>query len=418
MGRMTEMEEIRVELAGRMAAEVDSLAWTAMKVGAHAFPDWTGEPPILEYAFNTTRDAFLAEIELLGSGTQLPTELPEINAETARQLARGAIAASVLIESYRNGHQVLWNRWEELVDDEALPNGLAREVRRAGSDFFFDYAARYCALAVAEHEAERVRTLRSSDRVIVEAVCAVLDGDRAAARRLDHPVDLHNVAILGSGDGLRAWLEGASRELDCLLLVVDVLPDATWAWFGRSRPFTDGDSGRFAHLQPPSGCRIGTGNEQVGAAGFRLTHQQAAAAFVATDSDRALVEYGEIAIEDLASSRPDAAERFLRGELGSLDDGEERSQRLMATLTAYFDCGDNARATAKRLGIHHQTVAQRLEGVEERLGASIRERRTELALALRLRDYLKRRSRAGVIYHHHSAVRTHASETERTLGAK
>ena len=75
-------------------------------------------------------------------------------------------------------------------------------------------------------------------------------------------------------------------------------------------------------------------------------------------------------------------------ELHGLDGGDHRSERLRQTLRAWFAAGHNATAAAAALGVHEQTVAQRLRTVEERTGHPVAARRAELETALRLRDLL------------------------------
>lgn len=75
-------------------------------------------------------------------------------------------------------------------------------------------------------------------------------------------------------------------------------------------------------------------------------------------------------------------------ELAGIAGADTRSRRLRETLRAYFSAGQNAALTAKRLGIHEQTVAQRLGAVEERTGRAVASRRAELETALRIEDYL------------------------------
>jgi DNA-binding PucR family transcriptional regulator len=75
-------------------------------------------------------------------------------------------------------------------------------------------------------------------------------------------------------------------------------------------------------------------------------------------------------------------------ELRGLDGADRRTERLRRTLVGYFGCGQNAAAAAAALGVHQQTVGHRLRTIEERLGAPVHERRAELEVALRLREYL------------------------------
>jgi DNA-binding PucR family transcriptional regulator len=107
--------------------------------------------------------------------------------------------------------------------------------------------------------------------------------------------------------------------------------------------------------------------------------QRAAAAV-----DSAVVHYEDIAVEAIALRDEEAARDFVASELRGIDGSDTRSTRLRETLEAYFASGQNAAATAAALGVHEQTVGQRLRAVEERTGRPIIERRAELEVALRL----------------------------------
>ncbi|HEX6722132.1 MAG TPA: helix-turn-helix domain-containing protein [Burkholderiaceae bacterium] len=77
---------------------------------------------------------------------------------------------------------------------------------------------------------------------------------------------------------------------------------------------------------------------------------------------------------------------FLETTIGPLiaHDGQ-RGSDLAATLLAYFDCNQNAKSTAQRLGIHVNTVRQRLATIEDLLGHwGQASRALEIHMALRL----------------------------------
>ena len=60
---------------------------------------------------------------------------------------------------------------------------------------------------------------------------------------------------------------------------------------------------------------------------------------------------------------------FLEVTIGPLlAHDRQRGSELAATLLAYFDCNQNAKTTAQRLGIHVNTVRQRLATVEDLIG--------------------------------------------------
>ena len=90
-------------------------------------------------------------------------------------------------------------------------------------------------------------------------------------------------------------------------------------------------------------------------------------------------------VEALISENQEEACNFVARELGELNEETTSSRRIRETLAAYFASEHNAASAAAKLGIHQQTVANRLRAAEERLGHQIGTRRLELELALRLR---------------------------------
>src|SRR5262249_44647401 len=95
--------------------------------------------------------------------------------------------------------------------------------------------------------------------------------------------------------------------------------------------------------------------------------------------------YERVAPVALATQDPLLARSFVADELGSLADGSGPSERIAETLAAYLAEGSSPARAAKRLGIHENTVANRIAKAEQQLGYPIEGRRLELALALRMR---------------------------------
>ena len=68
-----------------------------------------------------------------------------------------------------------------------------------------------------------------------------------------------------------------------------------------------------------------------------------------------------------------------------LSHDQKRGSELAATLLAYFDGNQNAKTTAQRMGIHVNTVRQRLATIEDLLGHwGHASRLLEIHIALRL----------------------------------
>ncbi|MGN6302579.1 MAG: helix-turn-helix domain-containing protein [Angustibacter sp.] len=88
--------------------------------------------------------------------------------------------------------------------------------------------------------------------------------------------------------------------------------------------------------------------------------------------------------------RRDVAQ-FVRDQLGALVDYDARRRtELVATLAAYFGCGQSPARASQQLHVHVNTVTQRLDRISQLLGAGWNEpeRALELQVALRLHRVL------------------------------
>ena len=74
----------------------------------------------------------------------------------------------------------------------------------------------------------------------------------------------------------------------------------------------------------------------------------------------------------------------MQRELRGLAGDDDLSTRLAATLRTYLDEQSSRSRTAKRLGIHENTVSYRIRQAEEILGRSVDQRTLELRVALAL----------------------------------
>ena len=72
---------------------------------------------------------------------------------------------------------------------------------------------------------------------------------------------------------------------------------------------------------------------------------------------------------------------------------EVTTTRLTATLRTFLDERSSRSRTAKRLGIHENTVSYRIKQAEDVLGRSVDERSLELRVALELARFVGDRTR-------------------------
>ncbi|HTH79179.1 MAG TPA: helix-turn-helix domain-containing protein [Ramlibacter sp.] len=112
-----------------------------------------------------------------------------------------------------------------------------------------------------------------------------------------------------------------------------------------------------------------------------------------------IVSQNELALYSTLFETHDQASltSFLDATIGPLiAHDRKRNSELASTLLTYFDCNQNAKTTADRLGIHVNTVRQRLATTEELLGHwGNATRALEIHIALRLWDLSGSRTRGG-----------------------
>ena len=154
-----------------------------------------------------------------------------------------------------------------------------------------------------------------------------------------------------------------------------------------------GDALRFDTKASP-GVRVALGEPGAGLPGFRRSRIEAGhARRVATLAARppgTITRYGRVALSAMATVDPEQAQVFVERQLGELAADEDVARRLAATLATYLDENASRSRTARRLGIHENTVSYRVRQVEELLGRSVHEQALDLRVALAI---------AGVVVH-------------------
>jgi hypothetical protein len=375
-----ELDEMVEELLGR---------WPEL-------PEWapSARPELEEPVRRLTRESIRAELAALRHG-RLPESLSEADAEFAREAARLGAPVTTLSFGFRGGHAVQWRHWFELVERSEADPGRRRELLEHGSAFFFAYADRMVQMVSDEYSRERERLLRSSEQRRVHLVRELLDGAQIDGSALDYDLAAWHVGLVAWGPGAAEAARVLASRSERRLLLVGVVEDTFWGWLGSRGDPDQRDSRALAHALPAGAARLALGSAHRGPAGFRRSHREARDAHrVALGGADPVTCYEDVALVVLASRDEDAARAFVTGELRGLDRQDTRARRLRETLAAYYDCAQNAAATATLLGVHQQTVANRLRTIESLTGRSVTARHAELATALRLRRLLDLHSAA------------------------
>jgi DNA-binding PucR family transcriptional regulator len=130
------------------------------------------------------------------------------------------------------------------------------------------------------------------------------------------------------------------------------------------------------------------GSAGSGVAGFRRSHNEAMhARRVARLTRRRpgfVTRWEDVALAAVASVDLELTKQFVASELGRLAGGDDLTARLAATLRVYLEEQMSPRRAAQRLGVHENTVTNRVRAAQDQLEWPIGERACELQVALRL----------------------------------
>jgi len=370
-------------LADELGMRIDHLAAAGLGAMRGCVPSWLApSDPSWDQLEEQLRASLRTELASFRAGL-LPGELPTVDAFLV-DLAEEMGDLDALIAGHRFAQTSLWGAWFDLVERVNAPGPTKQELLARGSRYFLRYAE-----LVGRYLAEAYR--RGMERRSGLAVQIV--AGPAGHSSEDNPFA---DAFLGFDFGRYhlgaiVWGEAperTARELAARLdRVVQVRARGSTSWVCLSGHDALSQHGlrELEAFEPESGVRLAFGLEGFGEEGLRVSFRQALRARKFAGSG-AVTRYEDVAVEALALQAEDDVRAFVSHELRGIDDDSAASGRLRETLAAYFSSHLNAASAAAQLGVHHQTVANRLRTIEDRLGRPLMARTLELALALRLRE--------------------------------
>ena len=327
---------------------------------------------------------------------------PAAATEYARRLAQRGMPLTALLRAYRVGH-VCFSDW--VLKELARQAGNAEMISAATLSMsrmvagYIDQTSEDMVAAYAHarenwlrnRSAARIRDLLAGGRIDVGAaevtlgyrlrqyhvglVCWVGDAASAADEitRLEHAIG--HVAGKATCPGEPVFLP---RD-----------ESSAWAWLplGIRDAF---DPAAAAGVD--ADVRFAFGNAAKGAAGFRLTHQQAlaaqAVALAAGSHAPRAVAFGEVAPIAMMLGSAELLRAWVLGTLAGLAADDEHHARLRETLLVFLQNGGSYKTTAEQLMMHKNTVQYRIRKAKESLGRPVGENRYEVELALRASRWL------------------------------
>ena len=347
----------------------------------------------------STASAMLTVVETLRD--DLPAaeaKAPPAAVEYVRELARRGVGIDTVLRAYHAAEAAFFAELTERVGSDAR---MATET----AIWLFAFTAALTRQIVDEYAEERERWVRSAAASRLRDVRVVLSGDAfdlaALGLRLRYSLDRRHLGLVlwadsaeGEGEPAQAVLERTAAELATGLeatgsLAVALEDGVVALWL--SGVAHDSDA-RIRRLRLDQSLvprpRVACGVAGDGVAGFRRSHQQALEArrvvLLSGRQSGAITRYGDVGLAALATADRAQAQEFVTRELAGLATDTDEALRLAATLRVYLEEGSSARRAAKRLGVHENTIKNRVRAAEEMVGHPATERLAELLVALRL----------------------------------
>jgi len=321
--------------------------------------------------------------------------LPPPTIALIRDTAQRGLALAPLVRIYRFAYSVLWADAIPRLTEAAPELDVLGAAAQLSSEWLLTYLDSAKSAAEATYATERERWLRSSAASAADTVEGILNGrqrdEALASQRLRYDLRLNHVALVAwPDDGAPKELAGALTKLaqgarpDAVLVHPLALTSQT-AWMSKRRPFTEEE---LDGLTLEAGARLAAGTSQPGLDGFRLSYEQALearrVAVLAGRRSGTVTRYSAVVLTALATVDLDQARAFVDAQLGELAGEEDLTRRLAATLRVYLEENASPTRTAQRLGIHANTVANRVRQAEKLLGRPLADQRLELHVALTL----------------------------------
>jgi sugar diacid utilization regulator len=175
------------------------------------------------------------------------------------------------------------------------------------------------------------------------------------------------------------------------MLVLQNSPRSWFVWLGRPHGFGPSQLSSLRRALSRGDLTVAVGEPAGGLEGLTQSYQQA---FETARLQQALGAGAhrcmwacDVRLESLLLRDSTRARQFVEAELVRLAANDSVADRLRQTLLTWLATGSHVNAAAL-LGVHENTVRNRVRQAEELLGASLHQRRIELQVALRLERVL------------------------------
>jgi DNA-binding PucR family transcriptional regulator len=368
--------------------------------------DVNADPELRASTYAST-DSVLRLIVDLSRTVRPPREAvpPPAAVDYAREFVRRGLPVDSLLRAYHIGQATFFRRWATKAHETVTDPDALTEAVELGADWTFAYVDKLSDGLVRRYGEERERWVRSAAAVRSQLIDELLAGEpvdaERAGGRLGYELGRNHLAFAiwsdaphERGDIALAMIERAAVELVSSLgmaapLLVPRGRLCLAGWIGGRGDDHIVDL-THAHVDVRSFPTVlaAFGSAGVGVAGFVRSHREAFhARRVAQLTDQragTVTHYDTVALAALASVDVGEAREFVKAELGQLLGDDDHSVRLNATLRVYLEENMSPSRASRRLGVHENTITNRIKAAQERLPHPIEQRTCELEVALRL----------------------------------
>lgn len=390
---VTAMRTVAADLGARASAHADAmLAYIVERI-----PEARADDELRGLTLGSCSSNLEAALSMVRHGIGVEAATAPVTAlEHARAMATRGHSVDVMLRFYRMGHAYFTDhvlpQIVDLVPDPVLALPVVADLQR----YAFAYVDRVSSEVAAEYVAELERIQNRARAARTDAVRALVEGHEVDLRRaeqtLAHRLTAWQTAFVcwtGRPDvdlprvgGVVGAVLGSRHPL--------LVPDgaqALWGWV--ATPTAPDLASLLTRVgdELPGSIQVSIGTPARGAAGFRTSHLEAQRARRVADlSGRggAATAYAGVALADVMSVDLDLARSFVASELGALAVEGSREEQERQALLAVLDAQGGLAAAAEALGVHRNTVLQRLRRAEERPSRPATERVAELHAALQL----------------------------------
>ena len=400
--------ELTASVAAAVSSQTAAVSEDVYKLILRDIPELHDDKPVLALLASSVDSNVVTCLQIMQHQIDLgDVQAPAASLEYARRKAQRGTPLTALLRAYRLGH-TCFSDW--LFRELARQTSDAQMLTAATlgmSKIVAGYVDQTSEEIVAAYTHERENWLRNRSAVRAARIGDLLSGQRinvsATEATLGYRLRQYHVGLVcwagdatGTADEitrLEHAISHIAEKAACGGEPVFLPRDESSAWAWLPLGIRDTFDASVATTADVDGdIHFAFGAPAKGAAGFRLTHEQAIAAqAVALAAGPAMprsVAFSEVAPVAMMLGSADLLRAWVLATLAGLATDDEHHARLRDTLLVFLQAGGSYKTTAERLTLHKNTVQYRIRKAEERLGRPVSENQHDVELALRTAHWL------------------------------